>query len=52
MDIHGDHLVSCNFNQPQLRHNILRDALAKELCEHHVMVRQRYLLVELGALKI
>ena len=39
MDIHGDYLVSCNFNQPQLRHNILRDVLAKELHENHVMVQ-------------
>ena len=31
MDQWGDHLVSCNYNQPAQRHNALRDALAEEL---------------------
>ena len=39
MDLHGDHLVSCSFNQPQLRHNALRDALAETLKAHKVQVR-------------
>ena len=31
MDVYGDHLVSCKHNQPQQRHNVLRDALTEEL---------------------
>ena len=33
MDFYGDHLVSCEFNQPVARHNALRDALADALKE-------------------
>ena len=38
MDPWGDHLVSCKMNQPQQRHNALRDALAEELCSRGVEV--------------
>ena len=36
MDQWGDHLVSCKLNQPQQRHNALRDALADGLSSHGV----------------
>ena len=38
MDRWGDHLVSCKLNQPQQRHNTLRDALAYELKNHNIAV--------------
>ena len=38
MDQWGDHLVNCKMNQPQQRHNALRDALADELKAHGVAV--------------
>ena len=38
MDQWGDHLVSCKMNQPQQRHNALRDAMADELKAQGVAV--------------
>ena len=38
MDVFGDHLVSCKFNQPLQRQNALRDALAMELKIHGLTV--------------
>jgi len=38
LDQWGDHLVSCKYNQPQQRHNALRDALADELKSHSIAV--------------
>jgi hypothetical protein len=36
MDSFGDHLVSCKYNQPQARHNALRNALAEALKEFNI----------------
>ena len=40
MDMFGDHLVSCKLNQPQKRHNLLRDALADCLRQHKISVQK------------
>ena len=36
MDVYGDHLVSCKYNQPTQRHHAVRDALANTLRECNI----------------
>ena len=39
MDVYGDHLVSCKFNQPTQRHHAVRDALAQVLRDNGLACR-------------
>ena len=39
MDVYGDHLVSCKFNQPTQRHHAVRDALAQVLRDNGLSCR-------------
>ena len=36
MDVYGDHVVSCKYNQPTQRHHSVRDALAHSLWENNI----------------
>ena len=39
MDVYGDHLVSCKYNQPTQRHHAVRDALAQVLRDNGLACR-------------
>ena len=39
MDVYGDHLVSCKYNQPTQRHHAVRDALAQVLRDNGLSCR-------------
>ena len=39
MDVYGDHLVSCKFNQPTQRHHAVRDALVQVLRDNGLSCR-------------
>ena len=39
MDVYGDHLVSCKYNQPTQRHHAVRDALAQVIRDNGLACR-------------